>query len=67
MSINRIKAFVERLKPERVCDDCIAERLAITGTAVATVINELVGRTEFERTVGACAFCQDNRQTTRAR
>lgn len=67
MDIDRIRAFVLRLKPDLVCDDCVAERLNITATAVAPVTNELAGRTEFERAVGMCALCQNTRQTIHAR
>lgn len=67
MDIDRIRAFVQRLKPNLVCDDCIADRLNITVKAVAPMTNELAGHTEFERSVGTCTLCGNTRQTIHAR
>lgn len=66
MIYNRIKAFVERLAPELVCDSCVAERLGVNADQTpGVVLHELAGQPEFERQVGPCALCGDSTQTIR--
>ncbi len=66
MNIDRIRAFVHRLKPNLECDHCIADRLDIAGTTVCPATNELAGRTELVRAVGTSTLCQTTRQTLQA-
>lgn len=68
MEINRIKAFVERLSSEHVCDDCVRKRLGIGDVLVATTsLNELAGTADFERLIGPCALCGETSQVLRHR
>ena len=58
MVLDHVRRLVERLSPEPICDDCIAERL---GLAVRQHANrktrELAGIDGFERGRDACAIC----------
>lgn len=66
MIYNRIRAFVERLSPELVCEACVVERLEIREEQMAaSIIHELTGHAEFERELGPCAMCGEVTQTTR--
>jgi uncharacterized protein YaaQ len=57
-TIDRIRAFVTRLAPAAVCDDCIAERLELSVRQQAIdVTRELAGTQGFVRQKGPCALC----------
>lgn len=59
----RIKAFVERLAPELVCERCVAERLGVSEEQTPGVIlHELAAQSEFERQIGPCALCGESTQ-----
>jgi hypothetical protein len=61
-----IRKLIERLTPEPVCDDCIAERLQIGDPqAVSITTNELAGSNRFERRRDVCTLCDVERLTTR--
>lgn len=54
-----VRAFVTRLSPEAVCDDCIAERLGLTVRQHANhKTRELAGSGRFERRKGPCVLCR---------
>lgn len=53
-----VRGFVELLSPERVCDDCIAERLRLSATRQANKkTRELAGMNGFERKLDVCSQC----------
>lgn len=55
----KIRAFVTRLSPDPVCDDCITQKLALKPRQRAShKINELAGSDGFERSKAACSFCE---------
>ncbi len=56
--LDEVRAFVGRLSPEPVCDDCIAERLNLTVRQHANhKTRELAGSDGFERRKGTCSLC----------
>lgn len=56
--LDRVRKFVERLAPEPVCDDCIAEKLELTIRQNAGhLTNELAGTDHFARDHAPCALC----------
>lgn len=64
--LKEIRALVERLAPEPVCDDCITERLGLSGTQHADEkTQELAGEPRFERSVAPCAMCGATKKVIR--
>lgn len=61
-----VRALIERLSPEPVCDDCIVDtlKLSLPGHANRKT-RELAGRDGFERTLGACSLCGGARKVIR--
>ncbi len=65
---DQVKALIERLKPEPICDDCIAERLNLAARQYANQeTRELAGMGGFERQIGACAICGGRKKVIRAK
>jgi hypothetical protein len=63
-----VRGFVERLSPEPVCDDCIAERLRLSDTSQANKkTRELAGSDGFERLQDVCSLCGAPRKVIRRR
>ena len=55
---DQVRAFVSRLSPEAVCDDCIAERLGLSVRQHANhKTRELAGAGGFERSRAQCSLC----------
>ena len=53
-----VERFIARLAPEPVCDDCIADRLALTVRQHANhKSRELAGTNGYERRKEACSLC----------
>lgn len=53
-----VRRLIERLSPEPVCDDCIAERLGLSVRQHANhKTRELAGDHGFERSKAACTLC----------
>ncbi len=64
----RVKALIERLSPEAICDDCITERLDLTVRQHANhKSRELAGQAGFERARGECSLCGDRKLVIRRR
>lgn len=62
----KVRAFIERLAPEPVCDDCIAERLGLLVPQHAHHrARELAGSDGFERRLAPCALCSATRTAIR--
>ena len=56
--LDRVRAFIARLAPEAVCDDCIAERLELSVRQHANHNSrELAGSGGFVRSKGPCSLC----------
>lgn len=56
--LDQVRALIERLSPEPVCDDCIADRLDLGVRQHANhKTRELAGQGGFERRKDACALC----------
>jgi len=56
--LDEVSAFVTRLAPAAVCDDCIADRLALSVRQHANhKTRELAGTGGFERRKGSCSLC----------
>lgn len=61
-----VRAFVSRLSPEPVCDDCIAERLSLSVRQHANhKSRELAGSDGFERRKGTCSLCDGEKLVIR--
>lgn len=56
--LDDVRRLIERLAPEPVCDDCIAERLGLSVRQHANhKTRELAGDHGFERSKDACTLC----------
>ena len=63
---DQVKAFIERLAPQPVCDDCITDRLGLPERDLASHnANQLVGTAGFERRLDACSLCSIEKQVVR--
>lgn len=60
--LERVDAFVTRLSPEPVCDDCITERLGLTVRQHANhKTRELASQPGFRRERAVCSLCGEER------
>jgi hypothetical protein len=56
--IDEVRKLIERLAPDPICDDCIAEKLNLSVRQHANhKTRELAGSDGFERGKDACAIC----------
>lgn len=56
--LDDVRNFIARLRPEAVCDDCIADRLKLSVRQHAShKTRELAGDGGFERRKGPCSLC----------
>ena len=56
--LEQVRAFISRLSPDAVCDDCIAERLELSVRQHANhKTSELAGGHGFERARSECSLC----------
>lgn len=66
--LDKVRALIERLSPDAICDDCIATRLELSGRQHAShTTRELAGANGFERSKDVCTLCGDTRQVIRRR
>ena len=57
-TLDRVRALIERLAPEPVCDDCMSDRLSLSGRDQTNqMANELAGSHGFERGKDECSLC----------
>lgn len=64
--LDDVRALIERLTPEPVCDDCIAERLSLSVRQHANRKTlELAGSPGFERRIDACSLCGATKKVIR--
>lgn len=66
-SDGRIDALIGRMAPDPVCDECIAERLAIDAETVQRRTHELAGKRGYERKTAPCPLCATVKVTTQRR
>jgi len=63
---DRVRGLIERLAPEPVCDDCIADRLGLgTRQHASQQTRELAGSAGFERRQAPCSLCGATKKVTR--
>ncbi len=63
---DKVKALIERLSPEPICDDCITETLSLSVRQHANhKSRELAGEHGFERGLDACTICGETRKVIR--
>jgi hypothetical protein len=56
--LDEVRAFISRLSPAAVCDDCIADRLKLSVRQHANhKTRELAGAGGFEREKADCSLC----------
>jgi hypothetical protein len=56
--IDDVRASIDRLSPEPICDDCIADRLKLSVRQHANhKTRELAGSNGFERRMDICSMC----------
>jgi hypothetical protein len=66
--LDDIRKLIERLSPNPVCDDCVAERLDLAARQQANQgTRELGGTPHFERRRDICALCFKEKLVTRRR
>lgn len=64
--LDDVRALIERLAPEPVCDDCIAERLGLSVRQYANHKTlELAGSPGFERRIDVCSLCGATKKVIR--
>jgi hypothetical protein len=64
-AVTRVQAFIARLAPKAVCDDCIAHRLELADLDAGYASRELAGSAGFERRKGECSLCGATKEVTR--
>lgn len=61
-----IRKLIERLSPNPVCDDCIADKLELADRPeVRLATQELTASSQFERRRDTCSLCGGKKLTTR--
>lgn len=64
--LDQVRALIERLSPEPVCDDCITERLDLSVRQHANIkTRELADQGGFERRVDTCSLCGATKKVIR--
>jgi len=65
---DQVRRMIERLAPEAICDDCVADKLELAdGQGVAQACRELAGQDGFERARGRCSICGVSKRVARKR
>ena len=66
--LDQVRAFVTRLSPEAVCDDCITGKLGLSVRQHANhKTRELAGSGGFERRKDLCSICLADKLVIRQR
>jgi len=64
--LDEVRAFIERLSPETICDDCISDRLGLSVRQHANhKTRELAATHGFERRKYRCSICGDETKVIR--
>ena len=65
---DQVRRMIERLAPEPICDDCIADKLELADwQGVAQASRELAGQDGFERARARCTICGLSKLVARKR
>ncbi len=63
---NPVQALIDRPSPAPICDNCVAERLALDSVEAANInVSEVVGTGGFERRRDVWSLCSEERIVTR--
>jgi hypothetical protein len=66
VTLENVRNLIERLSPTPICDDCVAERLALNaGQHASRHARELAGSAGFERRRDICSLCSTEKLVTR--
>lgn len=66
--LDKVRSLIERLSPQPVCDDCIADRLNLSVRQHANhKTRELAGSEGFERNKDECSLCGASKLVIRKR
>lgn len=66
--LDQVRALIERLSPNPICDDCISEKLGLSVRQHANhKTRELAGTDGIERRKDACSICGGNKIVIRKR
>jgi hypothetical protein len=61
-----VEAFIARISPQGICDDCIADKLQLSVRQHANhKTRELAGMGGFERRKDVCSFCENHKLVIR--
>ena len=64
--LDEVTRLVERLAPEPICDDCIAEKLGLSVRQQANhKTREIAGMNGFERRKDLCSICSGEKLVVR--
>ncbi|MGN6278902.1 MAG: hypothetical protein ACTHM8_09300 [Sphingomonas sp.] len=64
--LDQVRRLIERLSPEPICDDCIADKLGLSVRQHANrKSRELAGTHGFERRKDICAICGTTKMVIR--
>ena len=64
--LDQVRAFIVRLAPRPVCDDCVAEKLVLGARQHANQkTRQLAGSDGFERRRDLCSLCAGEKLVTR--
>jgi hypothetical protein len=64
--LDNVRALIERLAGEPICDDCVVEKLILPRPSQANLaMRELGGTNGFERRIDVCSLCGGERKVTR--
>jgi ribosomal protein L37E len=63
---DEVRALIERLSPDPICDDCVTERLGLSVRQHANhETRELAGTRGFERRKDRCSMCGSEKKVIR--
>lgn len=66
--LDKVRGLIERLSPEPMCDECVAERLQLSTISQANKkTRELAGSHGFEWKLDVCSLCDAPRTVIRRR
>ncbi len=62
--LQAVQEFVGSRALKPICDDCIADHLAMSRSQVGAAIRKITGGGELRRLIGRCSGCCTNRTVT---
>lgn len=62
----RVNSFITEKRPDAICDDCIAASLNLSRRQQsARVTGALETTSDFDRQIGICTLCRDEKKVIR--